>query len=201
MRNPDRRQTEHVGEHVVRQRAAEVRQQRRPSAGGPPTTRRPSRPTGRWDRAASPRTSPCGSCSPRHCRNRATPNAGAPHRARRSRRCRRRTAIARSRALPVGWRLAAPAGCRSRTPAPRARSSRTPAPRASSPARPTSRSISGSSGPPPTRISASAARTEAGNSTGRSPSTNMRPRASTRLAMALARIVPGLASSPPQLPE
>ncbi len=45
------------------------------------------------------------------------------------------------------------------------------------------------------------ARTAAGIGGGRSASTRMRPRASTIDAIACARIVPGLASRPPQLPE
>src|ERR1700693_4802348 len=58
-------------------------------------------------------------------------------------------------------------------------------------------------GPPgsPGSISASARRTELGIGGGRSATIRINPRASTMDARALARIVPGLASSPPQLPE
>ena len=54
MRHPDRRQAEHVGEAVVRQRAAEVRQDRRSACRSlPRSTRSRSAPTDDRDRAAS----------------------------------------------------------------------------------------------------------------------------------------------------
>jgi hypothetical protein len=53
----------------------------------------------------------------------------------------------------------------------------------------------------PGSMSASARRTDCGIGAGASASTRMRPRASTIDAIAFARIVPGLASSPPQFPE
>jgi hypothetical protein len=51
------------------------------------------------------------------------------------------------------------------------------------------------------RCRASARRTLSGIGAGRRPGTRIAPRASTSEAIACARIVPGLASSPPQLPE
>ena len=66
---------------------------------------------------------------------------------------------------------------------------------------PQSASTAGSPDPPPTCSPASAARTLAGIGGGRRPSTRMRPRPSTRLAIAEASTVPGLRSRPPQLPE
>ena len=68
------------------------------------------------------------------------------------------------------------------------------------PGSPQSASIVGPSGSPGS-IDASARRTDSGIGAGRSAGTRIRPRQSTSVAIALARIVPGLARSPPQLPE
>ena len=59
MRHPDRRQSEHVGEAIVGQRAAEVRQDRRAARRwSPRSTPPPSAPTGDRDRGASPPSAP-----------------------------------------------------------------------------------------------------------------------------------------------
>jgi hypothetical protein len=67
-------------------------------------------------------------------------------------------------------------------------------------ASPQSRSIAGPFPLPSTSTSARTRRTDAGSG-GRHSGTRMLPRASVMQASACARMMPGLASRPPQLPE
>ena len=66
---------------------------------------------------------------------------------------------------------------------------------------PQSSLISGAPSPASTTASASAARTELVSVVGRHSGTLIWPRASVMVASAWAMMMPGLASSPPQLPE
>ena len=69
------------------------------------------------------------------------------------------------------------------------------------PGSPQPASSAGSPGMPPTSISLRMARTAALSESGFSASTCSTPRALTSEAMAFASWMPGLLSSPPQLPE
>ena len=66
---------------------------------------------------------------------------------------------------------------------------------------PQSTSISGAPSPPPGSQSLSASRTDTGISVGRHSGTRIAPRRSVMVAIACARMMPGSAISPPQLPE
>ena len=199
MRHPHRGQAQDLGEHVVGQRAAEVGQQGGTLAGGL---------LDRMHCEANPVVVGVQACGRHHDRL-ADRDVGEARCCKCACTCARRSVASvpttkRScRVARASWGIAL-TGCAA-LPTPMASTlDRVPTKHPfgrRQPGSPQSASMAGSSGPPPTSISASARFTDTGIGGGRSASIVMRPRASTRLAMACDTTVPGLRRSPPQLPE
>ena len=197
MRHPDRGQSQHVRERVVARC--------RPGWAGWRVRRRWSRPA--MPRPSGPRRRPgpawwrgAAADFDLHLASRARPDGRAGCRWRRASRCRPRSAGCRWRPRVRVWRPRDCRDCRSCRPALPACSSRTAVLRGSDPARPS---------PDPFRARRRrgrprwwpARRTAAGMGGGRRPSTCRRPRASTRLASACARISRGWAARRPSCPS